>query len=885
MVLGMSRRAKSHTAFLFRPVSGTGPDPATVIQRSRPFAAGVASVGQASMLTIRGEVGIDSYLITPEHPRAATLAANLAHTVGAEAHPCAQLPVLDPDGAVGWVVARPQKYGSRDTQQGGDPVEVARLLGREMTPGSWVAMTVRQASRREVDRSRRWYDFRLGGTQTHHSKEGEPLIFTLLAGGPDTDTVKALLSALVASLPGFDIEIETRTGHPLARVLGFGLSAPVLGVGVELGTHSVPAAIAATVVPATVALGYAAHRIPNRLDQACAQRDTLHFRTPDRLIKPPKSPRKESTSKVRRNRNVEVANETRTLSASPGDYPLHPTSFIVGSSVIVGIIAPYTGTASGVTATASVTAPPALLGDIGAMVGTAGGQPGGAVGKGGQPVRISAADQIEGVGIVGLPGRGKSILVSNLFAFDVLERVRPSGKPGRCGKSNTLIAFENKGSGVTTYQRWIGALGDTSILIDLADETTPGIDLLAIPGTGAERADFLANMMQYVFGKQAIADQSMNTLKAVFHAAFLLPPELAASVLDGGFDAHPLAIGHGLLSGYGDEEGEALAAAYVGWAKKLDEADPLRADAIAGARKLALLYGPRVTPAQRRTLTSAPISKTGLLVGAGYWWSSGRAKTTWRDILHNHWAVVINTGPAVNDELEGAVVGSDITAAFSAMLAYTLRDAILRTCKDWQSHGRYVTIFADELSLLAGSSGEVITWLRNQGRDRGVRLVLATQYLDQLEEDLMTAVMGYSTFFWFAQNSATVKADAVADLGGEGARYSADDIANLAPYRAIMRTVVGKQAQPPVPVDIAYWGPTETHPRGREHEFAYDQGYDPIRPPAPTPAISLDDYTGGGPVGETLAEDLGFDLGPDFDEDAPMMRDYDPAHPFAAFEG
>jgi hypothetical protein len=815
----MARTGSGLVGFLLARTSGGSPDPAVVVQRARPFGAAVGAVGQATLLTVAGATGISNYVLTSDDARSGRLAGNLADAVGAEARAVEVLPELPADGCLGWVVARPSERASRDTQSGGDPAEVARLLGRVMTPGSWLAATVRVPSKREMNRCRVWYAHRLAGAATHHSNEGEALVVNFVAGAADDDEVRSLLSSLIAALPGFDVEVKVRTGSVLGRVLGLCLAAVAGGVAAVMLVHSVLVALLVAGLPLLVAGGYGTGRIPTRVERLAEERDSLRFRAAPVRRWPPRKPRRESTRTVRNTVNGQSVSQQRLLPARQGDYPLDETGFLVGASVLVGVAAPYTGAASGIASTASTSAPPALLEDIGPYVGEAGGL----------RVHVSAEDMIEGVGIFGLPGRGKTVLVQNLFACDVADRVAPSGRAGRCGASNTLIAFESKGEGAAGYQRWVGALGDASVFIDLADPGTPGIDLLAIPGTADQRADFMANMMQYVFGRQAIGDQSMNTLKAVFHAAFLLPPELAAEAVEGGLDAHPLAIAHGLLTGYGDSEGEALAAAYAVWAKQLSEADPLREQAWAAGRKLTLLYGSKVTPAQRRALTSAPISKTGMLMGAGFWWRSDRVRTSWEDILTGHWAVVINTGTSAS----GMPVSEDLVQAFSAMLAYSLRDAIQRYCGGWQAARRYVTVYSDELSLLAGSTGEVVVWLRNQGRSYGVRPVLASQYPGQLSAEVRDAVLSFSTFFWFQQNNPAMLEAAVADLNGGGAGYDSADVANLEPYRAILRATVGKQRQPPVPVLIAYWGPDAEHPDGRESEFVRDQGYAaPVRWPA-----------------------------------------------------
>jgi len=128
-----------------------------------------------------------------------------------------------------------------------------------------------------------------------------------------------------------------------------------------------------------------------------------------------------------------------------------------------------------------------------------------------------------------------------------------------------------------------------------------------------------------------------------------------------------------------------------------------------------------------------------------------------------------------------------------------------------------VSIFADEIAVLAKSSSEVIEWLRSQGRSYGVRPFLACQWPDQLPAKVRAAFMSFATMFWFQQSDHTVIADAVGRLSIGGGEWTSADIGNLEKYQAILHATAGGRLLPPAPVRMGYWTDARL--------FADEQGY------------------------------------------------------------
>lgn len=781
----------------------SAPDPATVARRASAFAAASESLGTVSLLTVRDERGLDSFLLIPQGAGSTDAATHLAHAVAARVDQVEVAPDLS--GRVyGTLVASGDSSGTRDSQVGADPSEVARRLVVSMRPGSWVAITLRKPTRAEIKRVRRWYAHRLGvkGTPVHHSSEDKAVIISVVAGGSDSDAVRSLLNQTAAILPGFDVDTKVRIASLPRAVAPWSVAGLALwGGAIGFGFGPV-AATAAGIVPVGIGAGIASGVLPSAARTFTTQAESGVLAPPGKRHLPPRRPRRG---------NPDPAPGQRAVDPSPGDYPLAPNAFLVGPSVVVGLVSPHAGSSAGSAATERRSAPPALLDDIGPIIGTAG--------ETQSQVRLSAADLWAGVALIGQPGSGKSQALRSVFGWHCLERVRPSGKPGRPGRNNTIVAFESKADGAAAYMDWVRATGDSSALIDLADPSSWAIDLFDVPGSAYERANFVANALVYAFEPNAIQDRSFETIVNLMTAAFVVDDRIATEAeLPVGMS--PFFYMSILLAAQGDAKAVDLAAAITSAAVKAEREAASRAlpSGVAAGNelpstsramtelgiaeeRLATYFSGKATEASRRNYFEAPRNKIAQLLAIEHWWSPNRPKTTWRQILTEHRSVIINTGTATN----GNKVEGRITRQMSSLLLYSLRDAIERYCSGWQAQGRRITVFADELALIAGSSPEVITWLRNAGRSYGVAPIFAAQYPEQLPDAIQRAFRGFGTAMWFAQSDTTVAANAAADLSMDGTEWTPGDIAQLEPFTAILRSVVNMQRQPCVPVYLTNW--------------------------------------------------------------------------------
>lgn len=835
-------------------------DAAQYAARSKPFGSAVRDLKEATLLTVRTQVGVDCYMITSGGRADLSVKAAdvLGNAVGAKAVRVDESPDLSDGPVIARMVARPNQSASRDTQTGADPAEVARTIARVAEPGSWVAVTLRRPSGKEIDRTREW-NHRRAASVTHHSLDSEVLVASFFAGAASASAATFLLGQVVAALPGMDVDAVARVPSDIGLTVGTALGAVGLaGLGFAGDTY-LPGLLAEPVPDLAASieslplfrlslLGAAplaglsamagAHLLPTT-------RQRLH-RAADRGALPRPATGGRAAAKPKPTQDGQAPETT------DNPYPLASTSFLVGPSVIAGVAAPQGGAEAGAATTGSRGAPPALREDIGPMIGTADGQ----------RIHLSAADFIAGIGIFGIPDSGKSVLVRGLYAWNVLERVCPSGKAGRPGRNNTLIAFENKGEGAAEYMAWGQQLGDHPRRIDLADRTTPAIDLFAGPSTPAAKAKQVAEAMQYAFPEGDIRRQSLSTITLVLTVAQFVTDQIAgwADLPAGGSVVEHAAV---LLGAQGDEAGMKLATALK--RAEMEGDDPQLAAAMS---ELAPLYGDKVTVSQRRQLQEAPRTKIETLVEAADWFAPERPKMSWADILTRHENVVVNTGVSAT----GNLVSAEVTTIIGSMLLYTLRNAIMRHCSGWKDQGRFVSIFVDELALLASGSPEVITWFRNTGRSYGVAQFLATQYPDQLHEQVRKAVLSFGTVFWFRQSNPQMAEMAAEMLSVDGSDWSKADIYNLPAHTAIVAAQVSKVAQPAVPVAISYW-------ENDRSTFPTDQGYPSggsLPPPGDLPAL-----TEAGPEAESVDEPQEGEAASEPVEDAPVPAPEYEGDPFA----
>ncbi len=817
MFVGMEQRI-----FRLSRAGGIDTNPTAFTQRAGTFASAATNSGQATLLTRREPSGLNGYLILPAHSLGTNTPLHLAHTVGARAEESTLPDDLGDTPAIGTLNYKPSP-ALRETQSGIDPAELPRLLANALPEGSWVAVTMRKPSNKERKFYTPWLANRLGtAVPTHHSTSPAAIAVTITAGGSSREEVTSLLSQVTAGLPGFDLDSGVRfaarhhtavfglpVGLALAAATLFGLPHLPTEYAHYLPSFTAPLLYALSGVAAVLGVAALTGRLTAPEAKLRARLARPVFLSPATRTARPRPPRKEQTIRGhRRDSNGEKVAYEKFIPASDGDYPLAPSTFMVGPNVVVGMVSPHAGAVSGAAATRARATPPVMLQPIGPVLGT----------NDDGSAHLSAAAMLFGVAVVGKPGSGKSLLVRSLFGWHCLERVNPSGKPGHPGMNNTLIAFESKGDGVAKYVDWAHQLGDKVLVIDVADPRTRGIDLFAVPGDNAAKALFFTNAMKYTFGADAIGHRSFPTIVSVLTAAMAVDARVLDSIegrdertLKHGMS--PIYYAYQLLAGTSDKIAVQLAHGIKALGVKLRErGEP---DEVLEQAYIAIssLFEDR-TESARRAFLEPPRNKFEQLLIMEDWWSPARKKVSWTDILEGHHSVVINTGSSPS----GTLLDDEQNQQISSLLMFSLQNALKRTCSGWLEAGRSVSLFADELSLLAGTSPEVVGWIRDQGRSYGIRAMLATQRPEQLGAALRNNFLTYSTLISFAQTDVTTASEVAANVGSNG-EWTTEDIQHLEPFHVVVRSEVDQRRQSAFIVKLP-------NSEADIPSFAHAQGYD-----------------------------------------------------------
>lgn len=692
-------------------------------------------------------------------------------------------------------------------QAGADPVELARILSTALPDGAWVAATWRRRTSREYAQWTRWLAHRRGTATggTHHSLRSGAVAVTFTAGAQDRVTAEAVLTSLASSMPGFDLEVRPRPLRPFHRFLaGLPLGAAAIAAalfiphGMELVTDpelaemlgqaagvAVPALWALGVLATVIGVAALANVIPSerrRFRRAAAK--AVPF-VPPRRSGRVRAPRKEQTiTGTRKDSEGNSVPFTKHISAHPGDYPFDEDVFLCHPEVFAAIASPHGSAGSGEAAATDRATPPALIEATGPFIGT----------NQGDRVRLNAADLNLGAAIFGRSGSGKSLLVQALYGWACLERVSPSGAPGHPGRSNALVAFESKGEGAWAYKNWASTLGDKVLLLDAADSSTHSLDVFDVPGTVLDKAAYATSAMVYVYGEDAVGARSREALDAVFPAAFALSRSVVEPrCTDAESIARVLVAEHSaprwayiLLGGMGDAAFLELAAVIKAWSQDTSGGAP---DPSAVAAWGALEFLVDKTPANRAAYCEAPRNKVkDLAVQLDVWFNPERKSVSWSQVGDRHRSVIINTGSSPT----GRAIDDVRSKVLSSLLMYSLWDYVKRTCSGWGVQGRYVSLYTDELSLLAGAAGEVMTQFKDQGRSYGFRATLATQRPEQLPAALRNNLMSYDTLISFPQNDPATAGEVAEAVGSE---WTKDDIRYIEPYHAVVRTTVNGRMQ------------------------------------------------------------------------------------------
>lgn len=788
-VVGVSTTSKRGSRIFRMTKSGTLQLSPTDLENAAASALAGAADG-ATFLTLATEGGLEHLFIVDDLPGQEGVAFSVARAMAAHSDEVDQVPDLTQVGGIARLLFRVGTAPLQDTQAGADFSALSRIIGDMLKPGEWVAVSTRKAKQRtEVRWQAQWLDYH--GMRTHHSRKSGAPVAQFWAGAHTPARANEVLMRAASAIPGFGLSVRTQTVSTRRPALMWMLFAVIASViswsGFALA--ALPAAGASAAVAATVltAIGVLTWRgyLPSLWRTVRRGLPLARLpRAPIRLSRPKPPQAAKSATTVGRDGGVVVTEQ----GSFDGDYPLAPSAFLVGAHIPLAFVAPHTGAASGNSSTMARVAPSELRERIGPPIGI----------NHDAMTYLSAMDLWAGLALLGLPGSGKTAFMEHLWGVMCAERVRPSGAVG-FPQQHALIAFDTKGDGIASqqYARWSEHTGDRALVVQTADPTDPiGIDLFPDMGIGATAwARQVTNALMYIWGADSIGPRSFDTLTRVLAAAKLVTPAISDRVtvrrLTPG--SSPFYFANVLLTNLGDEAGIELAAA-IADAAAAPGADPELADVVA---ELAPVYGPGRTASQRNGLVDAPRTKVAALMAAEHWWSRPK-QTTWKALLENNIAVIVNTGASPSGLLPDDKLRMDL----SGLLLYTLAEEIKRTCIGWFEKGRAVSVFSDEVKHIAAASAEVITWMRYDARANGVRAVFATQTPETLAPPVRAAILGFGTLMMYAQNDAKTVSELVTDLKLSGGQWDSSDISNLGQYEAIVRATAGGRRLEPFTVTV-----------------------------------------------------------------------------------
>lgn len=713
-------------------------------------------------------------------------------------------------------------------QMNAEIAAVVDAASSSLRDGEWVACSVRKPSSGEVVSHSAWLS--QFGVHTHHSKEANAVVMSMWAGAGSAGQAKSLLQQVAGALPGFDMPRNAQTLGASRTQLVCGLSIPA-GVAYSLVPNFVelalpyPGAGWAVAGAGVVGLGLSlTGKLPSREKRVRRILSLGLVPAPPKRVLPAVSARAQRMDQ----------NGVITQVARNAGYPLHNDSYIVGAITPLTLVAPHAGAQSGGGQTANRSVPPQLLSATGPLFGYADAD---------MPVHLTDEGDWRGLIALGAAGSGKSVLLQGVWGYDA---ARKSGQvPRPTGKFNAQFGFDTKdGASAAEYIAWAEAAGlpilrtpeqytaweagnrsvPPVVVLSVADQSASlGVDLFPGTGDSYNRARRATSALKYTFGAQSIGPESFATLSRVLIGAFAVNESIAAEArVETGKSAFYYA---GILLGTrGDELGVHLAAAIRSAGEREGNADALTAYG-----HLAPLYDPKVTASARSRLQQAPQNKMEQMLAAEQWWSRP-ARTSWPALLDANASVIIDFGAK-----GGFLMDEEQREQLASLMLYTLHEEVKLHCVGWQEQNRLVSIYADELKHLARNSPDVINWARQDGRSFGVRLIVATQEPEQLEDSVRKTVMGLGTLVAFRQSESTVIRAVLDNISIDGTDWEQKDLSQLPDYHAIVRTHHAGTPLTAFTARVAYF-------RGmRGEEFIAVQGGASHGRPAPLAAPAVAD--------------------------------------------
>ncbi|TDP92387.1 hypothetical protein EDF62_1594 [Leucobacter luti] len=775
--------------FSFRKTGSPVVSSAEFVQRSASVIPNIPS--GATFIARRTERGLEHLLVTDDDPGQVGAAFAVAQAVHAESVELEEAPDLGEASEIARLFYGRRSQMSMATAAGVEVTTIAEIIGHTLQMGDWVAVSVRRPYRREPKVWKRWLTSGLGVMTNPTIAPGQQV--AQIWAGSDHGNAGANARAIAGAFPGFGVQPQAarvtgmkelrRSWAVAGALLTVGLLARfvsarytgipyvdlngwVIGAGAALSVYSL---LAAGVIPGFI--------LPGPWKRLRRQLSWGRVPVAPRKYDPVKAPTPATTDR-----------ETGAMiPATEGEYPLARTAFAVAPHYALSIVIPHAGAFSNVGATAQRSAPPALtVPAVGPQIGV----------SDDAPAFLSWTDLWAGTFLIGRPGSGKTALMEWVWG--------ESCKQVASGKQLTPVAFDTKGDGEFAKQlsAWGAEHGSAVREFHVADRSAGvSIDLFPSTGDAYSQARRIVDTFVYLYGEVSVGARSKDTLSRVFQAALAMTPDVVDGLaMNGQGDIRiqagksPFYYANVLLGGLGDAPGVMLADRISAVAST----EGATQEIVDASQGLAPLYGGGATPAKRRDLVEAPRNKVSALLGMEHWWSAPN-KVSWRDLLHSHEPVVVNTGVAPNGDQPS---DQQIVEDMGSLLLYSLKLAIQEHCRGWQAQERAVRIFSDEVKAVAAASPEVVKWMRSDGRAFGVEAIFATQQPRQLPIEVRQEVMTFGNLIAFTQNDPATAREIADDLSLDGSEWEPQDVATLPKFHAIVRATFEQNRQAPFTAEV-----------------------------------------------------------------------------------
>ena len=424
----------------------------------------------------------------------------------------------------------------------------------------------------------------------------------------------------------------------------------------------------------------------------------------------------------------------------------------------------------------------------------------------GRGVRLADRDRFRGLFSVGDIGTGKTTLLISIWAGDLARRMRRK-QEGR--QPDPAIWLDTKGSGADRALAAAVHAGyepDKDIaMVDVGSSSGPRLNLFdPALGDTSRQATAMVEAMRFAFDAGAIQDRAADVLHSAFWLALACPERIAKEL---GYEhgADPMRFAFWLLGGdpHLPQPAQLLQLLDPSLEEDTSFGSPVSTNLVVHEPELTAAWNKYarfvvMKERQRNELFESSRNKLAQMLTVGPLWTpDARPTVSISDILSGGWPLIVCFGARDDGSTTGH---SELVAERLVSMTLLLMWEVIKVrCNSWQEHDRCLSLFSDELHMIAGngSGSDVIASMLDLGRDRGLWPVFATQRLDQLPERTMNSISSMGTRAYFKLANLAAAEAAAADLARGDETFTEAEVSGLPDYTAAIRMHAEDVSQPP----------------------------------------------------------------------------------------